>query len=157
MTPEEAVHLTIRLLREWERDSADELVPRLIAAGIDDDLANRLSVLVPLAFSRAHYASAPMVKEYAEEYIIYDRGTRRESSHTLQSDPYFCAAVMAAANTDDERVVLVIARRSPEYDAINTTLTNLPDGAVPRRIGTSSPYLVCGQPRPRPWWKFWGS
>lgn len=97
-----------------------------------------------------------MIKEYAEEYIVYDRGTRAETSHHLVSDPYFCAAVMAAANTRDEDLVLLIARRSPEYDAINNVLIRLPEGAVPKRIGTSSPFIVCGQPQARPWWKFWG-
>ena len=79
MSPEDAVDLTIRVVRDGECDSRDELLVRLIDAGIDNDLANRLSVLVPLAFSRAYYESIPMIKEYADEYIVYDQGTGRET------------------------------------------------------------------------------
>ena len=157
VSPEESVKLAIQLISESRSDSDDLLLARMVDNGFDRDLANRVSVLIPLAFSRAHYESFPMIKEYAEEYIVYDQSTGNESAHALESDPYYAAASTAAlALTDnDNELLVVVASRSSEYDAINNVLTGLPDGATPERIGTSTPYVLCGDPPPRPWWKFW--
>jgi hypothetical protein len=156
VSPIEAVKTIIFLIHHSEGESNEELLARSAAAGIERDLANRLLVLVPLAFSRKHYESVPMVKEYAEEYIVCDQGTERETAYDLASDLYFRAAANAASNEADKDLVLFVAKRSPEYDAINNVLIGLPEGAVPIRIGTSTPYVLCGEPRPRPWWRFWG-
>lgn len=155
MSPEEAVEMTISLVGNAEGDSDDKLVARLVAAGTDQDLARRLLVLVPLAFSRAHYDKVPMIKEYAEEFIVHDQSTGSRTSLVLAADPWFCAAANAAANTSDVNQLLIVAKRSLEYQAINNVLVGLPEGTVPRRIGTSTPIVVCGESRPRPWWKFW--
>ncbi|HUE72354.1 MAG TPA: hypothetical protein VMP01_15830 [Pirellulaceae bacterium] len=155
MSPAEAVDATLRLIRGFQTESDDGLRARLVDAGIESDLANRLFALVPLAFSRTHYDSLPMVKEYAEQFIVYNEASGVETRHEIASDPYFRAATNAAASAEDKDVVLLIAKRSPEYHAINNLLTGVPEDAVLKRIGTSTPYVLCGEPRPRAWWKFW--
>jgi hypothetical protein len=155
VSPEEAINLAVRLISENDGDSDDELIARLMDNGLDRDLANRVSVLVSLAFSRAHYESSPMIKEYADDYIVYNQRTGKESSRPLESDPYSAAATHAAMALDNinDDVLMLVARRSTEYDAINNVLTGLPADATPVRIGTSTPYVLCGEPPPRPWWK----
>src|SRR5437879_1557958 len=78
VSAQEDVDTTIRLLRDFEQDSHHELLVRLVDAGIDAELAHRLLVLVPLAFSRAYYDRIPMIKEYAEEFIVCNQATGEE-------------------------------------------------------------------------------
>ncbi len=113
-------------------------------------------VLVPLAFSRAYYDDVPMIKEYAEEYLVIDEATGAETELSLATDPWFCAAAAVAARTNDKSQVLRVAERSSEFQAINNVLAGLPEGAVPNRIGTSPPCTLSGEPRRRPLWKLWG-
>jgi hypothetical protein len=158
VSSDDAVSTTIACILKSPEVADDVLAKRLVASGIETDIAHRLVVLVPLAFSRTHYDSVPMKKEYAEEFIVFDRATEKEKSYAIATDPLFRAAAGAAnraANEDNKATVLLIARRSAEYLAINNVLSGLPDGALPKRIGTSPPVIVCGEPRPRPWWKLW--
>jgi hypothetical protein len=156
VSPQEAVDVVIGLLQDSHPEPGEsEFIARMVDAGFDSDLANRLLVLVPLAFSRAHFEPVPMTKEYADEYILFDQRSGIEESHGLAGDPYFCAAENAAKSAKDEAFILEIAKRSSEYHAINNVFSNLLEGAVPKRIGTSPPYIIQGEPQPRPWWKFW--
>ncbi len=97
-----------------------------------------------------------MLKEYAEEYVVYDQATGDESSRKLDFDPYFMAAAGAAKELKDGDTRERIACRSSEYDAIKNVLAGLPNDAIPERIGTSAPYVLCGDPPRKPWWRLWG-
>jgi hypothetical protein len=155
MSPEEVVDRAAKVMEEATDANEEELRELLLKRAVAPFIADQLIVLVPLAFSRAHFEGLPMEKQHGNQFLLVDRKTGKEEKHRLDWNPFFCAATARArklfrGSAADRERLRVVAQRSSEYQAIDAVLRQLPPGATPQAIGTSATTVLTDFPDANP-------
>src|SRR5207245_2833184 len=91
MNPEQAVEIASAVIESEPNPDEEKLKESLAARGVQAFIADQLVVLVPLAFSRAHFEGLPFPKQYWDYFLLVDQRTKKEEKHRLGWNPFFCA------------------------------------------------------------------
>jgi hypothetical protein len=151
MSPEEIVKIAAELIAALPAAEEQALKEALIGRGIPPFIADQVMVLVPLAFSRAHFDGASFEKQYWDYFLLIDRRTGKEEKHRLEWNPFYGAAkaqaqMLSVGGPQECDLLKSVAQRSYEYQAIDTVFSNLPPGAVVEAVGSSPPTVLTDFP-----------
>jgi hypothetical protein len=140
MQAEEFVEKSLSTFQEGKNFNNREIVNRLAAHGINEEIAWRIICFVPLAFCRVMLQSSGV--HFAPTYLLKSSAVEFEEEKVLAEEPFFEAAVKVAQSkigSTSGDFFLAVAGRSAEFHVINTALN---DGSQLENLVLTSPIII---------------
>jgi hypothetical protein len=161
----QAVCQTVDQFRAHPEADLDVIIDRLVADGVEEALADRLTDFVPLAYGRVVLAA--MGVRVADTYMRMQADGRRSPPRKLSEEPVYADALAMAhceAETGlDEDTLQAIGRWSAELCTVNKAINqglDLDDiegsEMLPPVFGaTEYPRELLPPRKHKRWWQFW--
>jgi len=123
--PQESILIAVQMLCSWPDSSDEELIHKLVGAGMERGHATRLILFIPCVYARLILKSLGV--QFSEKFVRSYGGGRFSKERTLASETVWLevsefAHINISALSSQER--MLVAGRSPEFGVINQALNS---------------------------------
>lgn len=169
MTPEAAVAKLTEILAERPEFTEDEIYQALEQAGVPDGVADRAYKFTQIAWGRTLLDGLGV--RFSPEYLCFNAEGECIESGQLAEEPYYTAALKAAAQQPPPAGLPHLAMMSADFGVVNSALNG---GSNPKDLVTGPAALFMEYPTAagmekaqrilnerlgpetkKPWWRFW--